>query len=90
MNDQQLELSNILEECQGEIRSRLYLELPAEELAKMVTDKVTGLQLNHILQDMSIIKRRGGEPCHYVIRLLLPFIEREHGELNLFKKRKRT
>lgn len=80
MSDSEYQLYTICEEYHKEIKMRFHINDTPIQLARRLHKKLTLLQINHILHDIYLIKKRGGNVANYYILLIYPFIQEDRSK----------
>ncbi len=74
MTDKEYQIYYICEEFQKEIKSNFNISKTPIEMARFLIKKLSSLQMNQIIHDIYLIKKRGGNPINYYTLLIYPFL----------------
>ena len=74
MSVQEFELYCVCEEYYKDLRVKINIKKTPIELSRFLSMKLSPLEINQVMHDIYLIRKRGCSPLNYLILILFPLI----------------
>jgi hypothetical protein len=78
MSGEEYKLYCYCAEFHAEIRKRFLVKETSIQIARMLSKKLNGFQIQHVIQDIELIKKRNGSVLNYFITIIHPILNNDN------------